>query len=502
MEENNGIKIAHVINLPTLNLKAQLNMNVDSNTHIKQVLNIDACLIEAEIEPLFNKAVIKGKVGIKVLYIDIDGMYNTLADTINFNENISNESITTDCEIIINNSQFLTNFNYDDKTLHITIEGNIDCFCNLNSGFNAFNQINDNLVVKKSLLQACSCVQKINKDISFDCDFKLDSKMNKLLSCESQIIVEENKCYNGYVVINGQIINNIIYEFENEGSSLIKLFTNTTPFKIEVEASNCDSECLADMSAYINFDSTQINTDIGDNYTNISFEYCIVTSGYVYKNINVDIVEDLYSLDSEVETIDGDYAICKKLPYFKSTENVDTEITLADDLNVDEIIGMINTSSNITKQSTNQGLLTIEGVINGNMLYLDENKQLHHLPTQVPYLVNIKQDFNEDICASHLCIVPTNCKCKIKRGNTLIVDYEICVNGNMYAKNSVKIIENVKYGKVIDYKDIAFQIFVAHNNESQWDLCKRLHITSDKLCEFNKENPPTYMGGEKIIVYR
>ena len=502
MEENNIIKIAHVINLPVLNLRSQLNMNIDSNTSIKQVLNIDAFLIEAEIEPLFNKAVIKGKIGVKVLYIDTDGIFNTLADSITFNETISDESITSDCEITINNSQFLTSFDYNDKSLHINIDGSIDCFCNLNSSFKTFNQANDNLVVKKSLLQTYTCVQKINKKVSFDYGFKLDSKMNKLLSYESKIIVEDSKCYDGYVVITGQIINNIIYEVEIDEMTLIKLHSNSTPFKVEVEASGCDSECMADMSAYVDLNSTQINTDIGDNYTNISCDYSISTNGYVYKNINVDIVEDLYSTDSEVEAINGNYSICKKSPCFKLNENIDTEITLADDLNVDEIIGMINISSNITKQSINEGMITIEGVINGNMMYFDENKQLRNLPTQVPYLVNIKQDFNENICASHLSAIPVNCKCKIKRGNTLIIDYELSINGSIYTQSTIKIIENVKYGKVIDYKDISFQIFVAHPNESQWDLCKRLHVSSDKLCEFNKETPETYLGGEKIIIYR
>lgn len=502
MEENNGVKIARVINLPTLNLKAQLNMNIDSNTHIKQVLNIETCLIEAEIEPLFNKAVIKGKVGVKVLYIDMDNMYNTLADSVSFNENLTNDSITSDCEIVINNSQFLTNFDYDEKSLRINMEGNIDCCCNLNLGFNAFNQNNENLVTKKSILQASSCVQKINKNVNFDYDFKLDSKMNKLLSCDSKVMIEDAKCYDGYIVLNGQIINSIIYELENESGTGIKLHSNSTPFKIEVEANNCDSECVADMSAYIDINSTQINTDIGDNYTNINFEYSVATSGYVYKNINIDVVEDLYSLDSDIEVINNNYSICKKLPNFKSTENIDTEITLADDLNVDEIIGMVNISSSITKHSVSGGMTTIEGVINGNMLYFDENRQLCHLPTQVPYLINLKQDVGENICAAHLSVTPTNCRCKIKRGNTLIVDYEMCISGNLYEQSSVQIIENVKYGKVIDYKDIAFQIFVAHSNESQWDLCKRLHITHEKLCECNKETPATYMGGEKIIVYR
>ncbi|MBQ3502291.1 MAG: LysM peptidoglycan-binding domain-containing protein, partial [Clostridia bacterium] len=81
-------------------------------------------------------------------------------------------------------------------------------------------------------------------------------------------------------------------------------------------------------------------------------------------------------------------------------------------------------------------------------------------------------------------------------------DYEICVSCNSYSNTQTELISNVKLGKQISYDDIAFQIYVAHANESCWDLCKRLHITQEKLMQYNKENPTTYNGGEKIIVYR
>lgn len=501
MQENNVMKVAHVINLPTLNIKAQLNMNIDSNTHIKQVLNIETCLVEAQIEPLFNKAVVKGKIGTKVLYIDTDNMYSTMSDAINFSETITSENISADCEININNSQFIADFDYDNQSIKINIDGAIDCFCNLNAGFNAFNQTNQSLIAKKSVLQACNCVQKLNKNVNYDCDFKVDAKLNKILSCDSKVIIEDSKCYDGYIVVSGEILNTIMYETENEGLNFIKILNNSTPFKVEVEANSCDSECIADLSAYIDMNKTEIKLDI-DSSSNIAFEFCIVVGGYVYKNVNMDIVEDLYSLENEIEIVNNNHSICKKLPYLKVSESVDTEITLADELNIDEILGMVNISANITQHTIKENMLVVEGVINGNLLYIDENKAIRNLPTQLPYSVNIKQEFNNDICAVHLDIVPTNCKCKIKRGNTLMVDYEVCITGNIYEQVQVNLIENVKYGKVINYGDIAFQIFVAHPNETKWQLCKRIHITEEQLTEFNKENPATYLGGEKIIVYR
>ena len=501
MEENN-CKCVQTTNLPTLNIKSQLNMNIDSNTNIKQVLNVEACLIDAVIEPLSNKALVKGTIGIKVVYVDMDNMFNTLSDSINFSETITSDNITTNCQININNCQFVADFENNDKMLNILIEGTVDCFCNSNSNLNLFNPASENFITKKSTLQTCDCLQQINKTTSFDYDCKIDAKINKVLSYDSKIVIEDSKCYDGYVLISGQIINTILCEIETDGNNTIKTTNNSTPFKCEIEANLSDNDCVADMCAYINLNSTQITTEIGDNYTKFNFEYSIVSSGFVYKNTNIDIIDDMYSLENFIEPVKNSYSLCKKMPYFKSTENVDTEITLADELNVDEIVGMINTSSNITQYSVKENSIMIEGVISGNLLYLDENREIKHLPTQLPYAINIKQDLKDEVCGLHLSVVPVACKCKIKRGNTLMVDYELCVSGSAYIKQQANLIDNVKLGKNLDYGDIAFQICIAHNNETCWDLCKRLHVTKEQLLESNPDIPGTYMGGEKVIIYR
>ena len=502
MEENTGIKISHISNLPALNIKSQLNMNIDPNSTIKRVLNVEACIIECNIEPVANKAVVKGTLGIKVMYVDMDNMYNTLSDSTTFSESISSEIISSGCEINVVNSQFICEFDNDDKSIKINIDGSIDCMCNLNSGLNTFNQIGDGLVAKKSTLQANSCVQNINKTTNYDFDFTLGAKINKVLSCNSKMIVDDAKCYDGYILISGQILNTIIYETDNGGLASIKVANNSTPFKCEIEATACDGDCVADVASYINLDATQITTDIGDSETKFNFEYCIVASGYIYKTINIDIVEDLYSTNTEIETISNAHLICSKAPHFKTTENVDSEITLADELNVDEILGMANTTASVTQYSVKDEVITIEGVVSGNLLYLDENRETKQLSTQLPYSINIKQGLVGELCGIHLSVTPTACRCKIKRGNTLVVDYELNVNGCYYTKTNVELIDGIKYGKAINYGDVAFQIYVARPNESDWNLCKRLRITPEKLAEYNKENPAMYLGGEKIIVYR
>jgi hypothetical protein len=501
METSGDIKIAHTTNLPTLNIKSQLSMNIDSNTSIKQVLNIETSLIESQIEPMQNKALIKGTLGIKVVYVDIDNILNSLSETATFSETLSSEHISPNCQINISSSQFIAEFENDERFLKVNIDGNINCFYNLNVNIKPFNLTDNNLITKKIPMQACSCVEKINTTTNFDYNFKLDYKIAKILSYDSKIVLDDTKCCDGYVLLNGQIINTIICEIDGSENN-IKITTNSTPFKCEVEASSSNGQCFADMSAYINLNSTQITTDISDNYTQLNFEYNIVANGNIYKNIDIDVVDDLYSLNNFVEVINREYSICKKMPYFKNIEAIDSEISLSDEIIIDEIVGMVSTSCNIIQHTIKDGYIYLEGVVNGNLIYLDENREIKHLTTQLPYSINIKNETIENVCNLNLSASPISCKCKIKRGNTLIVDYDICVSGSMYVENKLLMIDNVKYGNPIKYNDIAFQIYIARQGENCWDLCKRIHISKEHLIQCNKETPEIYSGGEKVIVYR
>ena len=502
MVENNEISVAYATNLPPLNIKSQLNINIDSNTNVKQILNIETCLIEAQVEPMANKALVKGMLGLKVVYIDMDNMFNTVSDTVNFSETLNSELISTNSKININNSHFIADGDADSKMIRVNIDGYVELFCNINNNLGGFNALNDSLITKKATMSADCHVQTINKEISYNDDFKLDLKINKILSYDSKIVVEDSKCYNGYVLINGQIINTIICEIENDNGNYIKIYNNSSNLKCEIEASDCDADCVADLSAYVNLNSTQITTDISETYTKLSFEYCIIANGSVYKTTNFNVIEDVYSVESFVEPSRNNYKLCKKSPYLKVNENVDTEIILADELSIDEILGMVNTSSSVVKYTINNDSLNVEGVISGNLLYFDENREIKHLPTQLPYSISVKHDLQDEICGMHFNMIPVSCKCKIKRGNTLMVDCELCVTGNIYTQKNIELIDNVKYGTALNYGDVAFQVYIAKPNETSWDLCKRLHITPEQLADSNKDCPATYIGGEKILVYR
>ena len=121
MDKNNVIKIANTTNLPALNIKSQLNMNIDSNSPIKQVVSIEACLIESQVDSMSGKAIVKGVIGVKVIYMDYDNMFNTLSDTINFTETLSSDKLNNDCQVTVTSSQFVADFYNDEKYLKLIL---------------------------------------------------------------------------------------------------------------------------------------------------------------------------------------------------------------------------------------------------------------------------------------------------------------------------------------------------------------------------------------------
>ena len=130
-------------------------------------------------------------------------------------------------------SLFISEFENDDKILRINLDGNIDCFATVNNSLNQFNISDESIITKTSVLQTCTCVQKLNKIVNFDYEFKLDSKINKMLSCDSKIIIDDTKCYDGYIVVSGQIINTLMYEIDNSGFSIHELITLASIVEME-----------------------------------------------------------------------------------------------------------------------------------------------------------------------------------------------------------------------------------------------------------------------------
>ena len=164
MANNESVKITYVKNLNKLNFNSTISVAIDSNVNIKTVLNVDSYIYDTKVETGSSKAVISGKIGVNVLYIDTDNMTNTISDSQNFSETYVDNSISSDCFISIINSSVMSNVLSSDGILKINCDISIEPveYLNLSMPNNLINF--ENMITKKEEITTSTISNTVNSN--------------------------------------------------------------------------------------------------------------------------------------------------------------------------------------------------------------------------------------------------------------------------------------------------------------------------------------------------
>lgn len=503
MEENlDTIKITYAKNLNKLNFSSLISVPINSNVNVKTILNVDSYIFDEKVECGNGKAIITGKLGVKVLYIDTDNISNIVNDSQSFSETFVDESITSDCFINISNASVVGNVLSSDKTLKINCDVNISPTLYLNLALNTSNSSFENMIVKKNEISTNTIA--CNVDTSFEYATNIETKDNvtKILCYDAYFTPSSLTSYDEYAVVEGKLYSKLLYESASDDESVIKEICDTFNLKSEINIPNITKDCLTDFNFSIDKPKENISTEIENGNNIITISHNIKVNGVCIKSISIDLIDDMYSVDNEIEISTSKRDYTKNMQTEFVTDNISGEITLDDnETAIDDIISNININAEITNHYLKDNNLYLEGIISSHIIYIDENKEIKHKPIDLPFVINTKIKIDQLDCI-HSCINILDNKIKVKRGTVIELDYSVSIMINIYQKDSKEIIDNMVIGKPLDYSTVDYQIFIAKPNESVWDLCKRIKISPDDISKYNKNLPLIMEGGEKIVIKR
>ncbi len=503
MEENlDTIKITYAKNLNKLNFSSLISVPINSNVNVKTILNVDSYIFDEKVECGNGKAIITGKLGVKVLYIDTDNISNIVNDSQSFSETFVDESITSDCFINISNASVVGNVLSSDKTLKINCDVNISPTLYLNLALNTSNSSFENMIVKKNEISTNTIA--CNVDTSFEYATNIETKDNvtKILCYDAYFTPSSLTSYDEYAVVEGKLYSKLLYESASDDESVIKEICDTFNLKSEINIPNITKDCLTDFNFSIDKPKENISTEIENGNNIITISHNIKVNGVCIKSISIDLIDDMYSVDNEIEISTSKRDYTKNMQTEFVTDNISGEITLDDnETAIDDIISNININAEITNHYLKDNNLYLEGIISSHIIYIDENKEIKHKPIDLPFVINTKIKLDQLDCI-HSCINILDNKIKVKRGTVIELDYSVSIMINIYQKDTKDIIDNMVIGKPLDYSTVDYQIFIAKPNESVWDLCKRIKISPDDISKYNKNLPLIMEGGEKIVIKR
>ncbi len=499
---NENVKITYAKKINKINFNSVISVPIDSNVNIKTILDINSYLFDAKVECGNGKAILTGKIGLKILYIDTDNITNSISNSQSFSESIADSSITADCFININESNIVNNILSTDNILKINCDITISPTLYINLGLTNKMLGFENLIVKKSEVKTNSILEKVNTNFDYTTTIETKDTINKILTYNAYFTQTQTVANTNCAVLEGKLYSVLIYETNKNEEIVIKEIVDSFNLKTDVEIVGIDNECLLDLTYTLDNSACNIVTETDDDNNIISINHKINVSGVCLKPVTLDVVDDLYSTSNEIETSVTKREYVKNIQHLCFDEKVYNELSLSsEETAIDEVISNLHITPEITNYYIKDNKLTLEGLISSHLVYVDENKECKNKTLELPFVVDTDIMF-ENIDCLHSAVSVVNNNVKVKRGTILEIEYALCYNVCLYEKESHEIVDNIVLGKALDNSAYDFQIYLTKPNETMWDVCKRIKISVEELEKYNKNLPLVMEGGEKIVVKR
>ena len=499
MEEN--IFITYAKNLTKQNFSTMVSVPIDNNVNIKTILNLDSYLFDVKLENGNGKAIMTGKLGVKVLYIDVDNILNTITDSTNFSQTFLDDAITSDCTLNVCDTTLVNNIISSDGVLKINVEISVSPTLYLNVGLNKKSNY-ENMFVKKTEIDTSTISNVV--DAAFEHTINMQTKDNvaKILSYNAYFNAENVTAADECALVEGKLFCNLVYETNKEDGFEINEIKDCFNVKTEIPIAGLTGDAVLDLSFVVNKSKNNISTELEDGNCEITILNNIKVFGVAVRKISIDLINDMFSVDNEIELtkVSRDYnssITCQQL-----TETITGEVSLAEnETAIEKLLCNLNIEPEITNTYIKDNTLYIEGIVTSHISYLDENKTCQHKQTELPFVINTKIELTSIDCV-HPTVNVCDCKVHVRRGTIIELEYLLNLTLAIYQKSSCEMVDNLTIGKAVDFSDYDYQIYIGKPDESLWELSKRIKIAPDDLVKYNKDLPSTLEGGEKIIIKR
>jgi len=496
MEEN--LKIVYAKNLNKFGFNQTINIPIDANANVKSVLDVNTYLFDVKVECGNGKAIITGKIGARVLYIDTDNITNSVCESASFTETYVDAQITTKSYINMQNHVVAYSILDATSTLKINCEVSVLPVEYLNFNFASNIEPNENLITKNTTHTTNTLSQFVNTNFEQVQVLESSNPVNKILCINSCFAAENVTAKDGYAVVEGKLCTTVLFE-SNES---IKELKQESAIKYDIEIAGLTKDELLDLTFMVDKSKTQIETELEENLSILTVKNQILVCGVVLKTVEACFVDDIYSTTNVVTFNTSEREIIKHRESVSTSEVVTNEISLNNnEPAIDEVVCNLNPRVEITNTYIKDDQIFVEGVISSNLTYIDENKEFKHRELESPFIVNTKITASALGCVNSSATV-VDSRIKVKRGTIIDVESTLFITTTVYVKESHTIVDGVTIGKALDLNKYDFQIFLTKPNETTWDLCKRIKISPEELTKLNKDLPAIMSGTERVIIRR
>ncbi|MDO5555386.1 MAG: DUF3794 domain-containing protein [Clostridia bacterium] len=298
----------------------------------------------------------------------------------------------------------------------------------------------------------------------------------EIMKSEIKIINKEIKLSYNKVLAKADAEVSILYLTED---NRIKNITTKIPVMGFVDIENISDNNICDVDYKIK--NLIIKPNNSDNHSiYVEAEIEIICFAYETKNIN--LIEDLYSISSELKFTQ------KEVITMSGKQNIKQNYNISEQISIPEIenrqLYHVKTISKILNTNIKSNKIMYEGELNLEFLY-EVNNGIDVKNVQIPFDFEIISDnINED------CVIDTNVDIKtndfVVNGRNIDTNVELEFNVSISTSKRLNIIDEVSEEETKDNNIYSMIIYFVKPGDTLWKIAKKFRSTIEDIARVNE----------------
>ncbi len=430
-----------------------------------------------------------GKNNVKLVYKDIAGQILSSNSNADFSDTLISQYIVANSKVqldsVVVDADTTINGNIVTLQLSLDVGGSIyacDSVPMLLEG--------EQLYVHHNHAEVVSGVDNMILPCDLSCQLTASQDITRVIMADCKVGCSDYVLLDGVLTLSGDMVVGMMYM---SGDKVV-YDQLTSPYRTELECPMAGGQ-LSILPAVKN---ARIKLDILEGELNNVFSSDVSVSMAVTSVIcqPVSMIDDCYTANSTLELDRVDVATTLPCGAVSARAHIEQNIASAD---LGEVIAFVNVASTVTNCRYLEGLVSVEGIISGTVLY-SSTEGIASTVIELPFVENVDIDYIASSCSGSAIATVLSSSCSYSQG-MLLVRAEVVID--IFSRRTVK------YGvicgineKMLDVgKSSGIEVCMAKSGETLWQLAKALHMSEQDILDINPDIVSPLERDTKIVIY-
>lgn len=436
---------------------------------------------------------VQGRVNFHVIYIDKEGVTRGVDYNADYQADVDGEFEDGDnvrCDVAVLESEVSAS-----STLTLTAVLELKACAIREEELNALVGADDCYITKKEIYVP-SFVATKSVTLPFNIEKNVGVEIESVLSLSVGCATRQAKTLDGEVSAKLNVLARVTYL---EGGNMCVQDFNI-PLDEDIVMDGVLASDSVMLSCHIKNSRIVLQGVTDDNTIVLDGEAVVCVE--VFRCEQREVVQDLFMLtnSTQIEHKEVSLTCIDGCGYF--VQRVGGAVSIADNKpTAKEVCALPYARCYVSKAFVDgQNVLHIEGVVNTDIIYLDENG-FNSARAEIPFELDITSEtpFSKDVCVN--CTVK-DISATLRGDREFDIDMNLLVTACGFSPLSLSYISAVEVGEEREQNTSALSIYVASSDETMLDVCKALSAMPEDILEQNPNLTLPFEDNTRIVYFR